>query len=1378
MENVVSLLIKQRPFSFLLGSGNENFSTTVNGFVDFDKYLMPSPRKTSENETVRAESGDRVSVLETVPEYGSFSVVPPPPMYSEPVESLSNKIHPPADQAVILNKKEPSSTPEGLSLEKRNSGLTDIPPPLLETEVASTSQDAEEKDHDSGFDQSPEILSTPPTGPLEDVSEQSWENADSGSSLDVISAIPPPIDFASTCPLTPPYQFANLAVVPPDGFVEERDPEQTKPRKKLNVSGDSFPWMNEPQVPLNVTVPLAVSGDTGKHPELEMVNNDKEIQFGENVQTIPKPEGYGGTLTQSGPVVETAGSSVAQESKCEGSEKPCKPELEEAKEIIELTVGKGNSKENQGLDTKPVKSEPKPKPDKMVKGANVQKEPIPEGQQFLSNSLNASIAVTQLEPHIEAQAVSGTMIEDGARSSCVLSVPRDSARSELPAEPVKLDQQFKQEKPKTRAKPVKVVEGPNPSSFTPSLEVSKRKALGEPVKTEAEPKTETKHDKGTLVRETEAQVRAHLASSFTLPMQEVRPKQAVAPAKPEVQAKGEHQVTSNKQVTYGKATGVEGGAKVDVQPFIASSKEPFIEQVLRAKPEKIQSSFVEEVITQQMQPEVEASLNAVYQELSESSLDSQEIASQSSFPSQETAWTLINVGEENGVVEAPVTPETKATRSSYDSPRDLEDRLQEPDKGATSPSSSFGKPNADTAPKPNQEVTALQSKDPSFEDVIVAQTKQVEFLSYNQFEELLKMASVEDLVEDIARTANKNDDIVESQYSLSESSSTRTDVDSELRLDLSSLRQSSEPPRPPSCSPPATTPKSSILPSPRDLLSDRSTESGISIHEETKIPSDSVKPVGDKETQVQDGDSINNTSTAGKPQTREKPSKMTVKLQRPLSMPSGILRDFKGETVSEAQQSVPDSDSRKSSSSDSTGVSSLSYLPSSPVESGSTGDPIELPKPPPFTVPPLRRYSDLASDLSFISSAAKAAEKTQESETKTDAPTKSANLVLKRSAASVEERPRSWMAPETSSSKRSTMWSSAFKPVSFDAQAKKAARPVAFDAKLFSATSVSANVPTATNITGVGISEIASTTERRTSPRELEKSPQNTPVFREKLSRESTVPLTVAKEETSSRNQPVSTVTNVNPLLKTEPRETKYEIVLSKNSSESQGASEDNQSKSSKVLSGSASIREQIMRDASVGNRVTRPRPQSAIVGGSKFQILPKDTKLPINTKGGWADVKKLAALQTAGVKTKTPRTHTKRQSDEPSTADIPALVVAKPLQPVNAQDDANPEALKPQTVNKPGKRLLALKKEDLKPPKNEPLPVKAADLKPEHLKATDITLEPVTDSTSLPIVVMRTKTADQDPAKRHSMPAYIIEGAGRNPPSKRNAGGGQVRVC
>jgi len=608
----------------------------------------------------------------------------------------------------------------------------------------------------------------------------------------------------------------------------------------------------------------------------------------------------------------------------------------------------------------------------------------------------------------------------------------------------------------------------------------------------------------------------------------------------------------------------------------------------------------------------------------------------------------------------------------------------------------------------------------------------------------------------------------------------------ELSLDLSSLRQSPEPPRPPSSSPPTVSPRSSSVPSPVALLdSARSTDSGFATLEKPKNPSfldskppqptslsnssdktagesnvsitagvsndrnDSKPPASQTKEKV-DSDSIQTTSIPGRPPVARKPP--NVKLQRPLSMPAGILGVFKSNTVqdksksagsdlkeSEAHQEktkLAKSDSRASSSSDSSGISSPSPA-SSPVQMST----VDMPKPPPFTVPPLRRYSDLAADLSFISSAAKAAEKANESETKVDGPPKPPNVLLRRNTGTAPaERPRSWVGPEAEAKQRPRMWSSAFKPVSFDAQAKKGARPVDFQVKSFSAPpSVPSkpSAPSAVHSTSsvhreAPVTQTLGTKQPATdnsTQKEVEKSLKQAPMVPEQPSvvsaGKSTAPVSLsARDERSSSNQAVKYDSKVqrtpsNPQTKeTDSGKTKYEIIYSNTSSTSKSAPKVQSDKtdggshiSSKYMSNSAALRDQIMRDQSrAQSKVARDRPQSAIVMGSKFQILPANDKSQSKNGMSPPDAKTPVSIQPKGLSW----THTKQQTNDQS--------ITKP-------DVPPPNPL----------------------PKTQP-PVKRA----------------VPDSKPLSAVVMRTKTAEQsDPTKRHSLPTYIIEGAERKPPVK-----------
>ena len=1350
------------------------------------------------------------TALETVPEHASTPVVPPPPMYSETPEFSRSESLLHTEPAVKSNKKEPAFNSQDLSSEASSPSLVDIPPPFLETEVTSTSHNSEEKDRDSGLDQSPVNFNISPTaGPSGNLPVQSWEEPDSGSSLDVISAIPPPMDFATTRPLTPPCQFANPTVAPPAGFVEE-EREQATPRKKLNVSEALFPWMNEPQAPINATILLAVSAGKKDAPGVEEVNGEQKFHTDEKmlnkeasvvvpITTISVNEDIQ-TQSAGKPELKTKHDVVLQEQQVKANvavsevprmkhpralssdEKdksvvPQKVEIPEPNEIkmdevVVLNIGSMETKQS-GLQQFP---------DAVSRPVPPENEGVP---QLKPSSFYPSMEVARLEsqnkpekPETQVKPVTVAKeaeVKVDAESPSSVNISRNIARPELLVKPVKLKPKVKPENQETQVAPQVVnVEAHTPSlnnisrdNVMPELEVEAVK-LEPPVKPD---KTETKPYPFTLVKETRVNVEAYAPSSF-IPAAE----QPIEPEKPETRAEP---ITSVKEAEN------EVEPKVDVSQSFNSSVdvsrvEPQFKNekpVLQVKPEKLRSCSVEEVITPQSKSMVERSLKT----LVDSSLP--EVKSGINKPVQESAITIFTVGKDD-VVEAPVTPETKATPSSYDKIKDLEERLLELDKEPVPSSTYLRTSQSKVIPAASQE-PKVESKEPFAEEVIVAETKRVEFSSYEQFEELLKLDNEAKPMNEVANVENnekKGDAIVGKQHPQRENSSSPKDIDTDLHLDLSSLRQSPEPPHPPSSSPPAPSVAhwSSVLPSPRELLSDRSTESGISINEERKRPN-AVDPIGDKESKPVQVHSIpaevqRITSAVSKPHAIEKPQK----LRRPLSMPAGVLRDFKSEIVQERNKSATESDSRKSSLSDSTGVSSSS-LPSSPVEIDNTAS-VELPRPPPFTVPPLRRYSDLAADLSFISSAAKkATEKSHEDETKPSAPPKPVNLALKRSSISVVERPRSWMGPETdNNNKRSVMVPSAFKPVSFESQRKKVAKPVDFNIKSFNAPSTVPSAPSV-NSASVGHGDVSSTekVQARSSPKEVEKPAKHTPVVtikpRENSVGTSDAPVVspLAKEESPSIHQPVSTGTKGHPQVKkTESRETKYEIVFSNNSSETQSASKGGSHPPSRDLSSSASLREQIMRDASGGNKVTRTRPQSAIVSGSKFQIWPADDKSSSSTGANWADVKKLAALQTGAVKSGD-APWLKRQASEPSKPDLPHIAT-KPPHPGKAVD------IKPQPVktanNKPQPVKAAdVKMQPVKTPDLTPQPVKTADIRLHPVKAADIKPQPAVNSRPLPNVVMRTKTGQQDPTKRHSMPTYIIESADRKPTPKTNSSGGQV---
>ena len=409
-------------------------------------------------------------------------------------------------------------------------------------------------------------------------------------------------------------------------------------------------------------------------------------------------------------------------------------------------------------------------------------------------------------------------------------------------------------------------------------------------------------------------------------------------------------------------------------------------------------------------------------------------------------------------------------------------------------------------------------------------------------------------------------------------------------------------------------------------------------------------------------------------------------------------------------------------------------------------------------------------------------EKSQESVSKPSTPPKPINTALKRSSFSVEERPLSGMGPDTNN-KRPGMFSSAFKPVSFSVPGKPVARPVEFNAKQF-------NTPTALPAAPSANNHVVSINEKlqvKSSLKTSDEPQKPTPVETEKPEGNSKSVSSLAPEvsplstdKTTRAHQPTSIDANNNPLSKrSEPHETKYEIAFSGSPSETQIAFQDKLNKavsgsrqSSKNVSGSSSIREQILRDASGGNRVTRPRPQSAVFGGSKFQVLSSDEKTTGIDGGNWADVKKLAALQSGSTKG-VGASWVKRQANEPSNPDLPH-VAPKPApqeKTVTVKLHSREVESKTQPVNTVGGKQQQQVVADTKKH-----PVKTTDTTPQPVKSTaDVTTQPAVNNGSLANVVVRTKTGPHDLTKRHSMPTYIIEGAGGNQPLKVSGGGKQV---
>ena len=1531
-------------FHIFSGSPGESFPVTVNGFVGIRKYLAPSQTQTIENEIGQSAEFQNPAVwsrteaaLATVPEHDSISVVPPPPMYSETPKSSSSEIRLQTEPTVVSNKRDLAFIFPDLSNKVNTLSFPNIPPPLLETEATSTSQHSEERGRDSGLDETPENLDiSPPSDSSENVPVQSWEDVDSGSNLDVVSTIPPPVDFAATRPLTPPCQFVNATVAPPEGFVEEevkeKEPEKAQPRKKSNVSEALFPLMNNPQAPVNTTAPLAVSLDNEGAPEDQIPQ--QTLQDGE--MFVNHGDGTKSKDSSTSAVVSITSIVASQghqsQSEGESSTKELRPKdvEQEVKGVREVS----NIELLEALS---------------CDGRSTQKVELPE-----SNAIKTDEGAVESVSSIKSECSGSRNTSDPLTNTVRPEVkPKPMRRSvqkeeELLVKPVKLEVQVKPEKQETEEEPVKVVKEEAgvtvevhtfPVSHLPGegtkpelgLEVVEIKPT---VKSE---KTETSNQ-STLIKDEKVDFEAYTTSSCDPAVNDKEKLDETENVK--VQVKPEKLKSSANPGTIVQEK--EMKLKVDASRCSGdlSIKPPQFEKVQPASPvesvksENVESHDVQEVIVTQLRPVLESSIKAVDKEqrvFAVSSLNEAVLEANTSLPKATT--TIDPIGNNAVILESLVTPETKTTPSPHDKFKDLAERLQELDEGSGPSISNSKTPGNSKAVSAADHEPTVPSKDHLVEDVIVAETNQVEFSLYNQFEELLKLDNKE--MKAVAAGSKVKEDlpvnaIVEEQYPPYQGPSSNEAPDSDLHLDLSSLQKSPEPPGPPSSSPPsvAVPPRSSILPSPRELLSDGSTESGISLTEEPRGPTTmythektEYKPVQTSHTQ-----SARDTATARQHSTEEKPAKAPFKLQRPLSMPARHLSNLTSDIVQKDVRSTVQSDSRKSSTSESTGVSSSS-LPSSPVESDQHGNTelVDSPKPPPFTVPPLRRYSDLAADLSFISSAAKATVKSREDASEASAPPKPINSFLKRNSFSIEERRRSWVGPETSSknreksqesvwkpsappkpinaalkrssfsveerpgssmgpeesskdveksqesvskpsappkpinaalkrssfsveerpgssmgpeesskdveksqesvskpsappkpinaalkrssfsveesariwmgpeannknasnvnNKRPGMFSSAFKPVSFNVPGKTVARPVEFNAKQFNTATSAPGPPSANN-------HVVTTNEKLQAKSSLKTSdePQKpTPVEAEKAEGNSKSVSSLAPDvsplstdKTTHAHQPTSTDAKSNPQSKkVEPHETKYEIVYPGSPSETQSASQDHLNKtgsgsrqSSKNVPGSNSVREQILRDASGGNRVSRARPQSAVFGGSKFQVLSADEKTTGMNGGNWADVKKLAALQSGSAKG-VGASLVKKQANEPNNPDLPH-VAPKPVpheKNVNVKLHSREVESKTQPLNTASGRQQQEVVADTKKH-----PVKTTNTTPQPVKSTAVvTPQPAVNNGSLPNVVMRTKTGPHDLTKRHSMPTYIIEGAGGNQPLKVSGGGRQV---
>ena len=1339
---------------FCLGNG------PTNGVVEFEKYLVPSPRQSVIKGEISIEPSDRMSVLATVHEHASFPVVPPPPLYSElSSECSSNEILPPREPVAlsIRNEVEVVIKPT----------VHDVPPLFLETESIITSQDNEEKDHDSECDQSSEGVSKSPKAGL----TIPFDDSDSGSIVDGISAIPPPFDFASTRPITPPCQFANPTVDPPVEFTKVHEADKTRLCRVEYIS-----WMREDQVPLNAK-------GRGTNRELEMISSKDMIKLDHNIEeTSPSDENSQkktdeilgtnvviGTRTgdqqyenqsiekRSVPVANfesyrelekpavevnvgaandtSLGMGLSTDLSRKKNERPVTMQSLDlqaaANTLNEVGNGKVNSKtEEQIRISKRVKPEPKRKPYNFVKQ-------------------NSGVHVSTNPESLQMKQPQTTEIIEHSLSS--VREHRGPLNQQRQFEVEKFDQNLEPEKPEIKDKLMEVFEG----SFTENAQSNWAARENQIVNTE---NSESVSDALTLERKVQREVPPAMFGGTST--QSFIPEWII-PTKPLPLSKAKQPDTKSDpgtKVLVNSKLGVQQCALSRLHSSTVSNggeqEDTPVKPIYQAKLDNRDSC---DDMKQMTTEEGRTSLDALNYKNSETTQDKYE----QKYENKDANVAVDDVGGGNVFMEAFVTPQTKPTNSPHDRLRELEGMLKELDKEASSSTSYH--PHASERQGRSEE---LPTKSKPVEKVVVFEPRQEQ--------ERQELNSEGEWTMDVTLLARQREGSVfveQLEDSDTERSQLRTGIDSELRLDLSSVQEAHVLQRPPSSSPPTTTPMSFTLHSPSELYSDRSTESGISLSEESKLSCDSSGPLRDKENvAVQTCSTQTELQSDGDVVSENVEATETCRSIKPTNESSGVRAEsFSNDTITVTDSNLSDSTSGSSPS-----------CPSSPVETINT---VELSKPPPFTAPPLRHHPDLASDLGLTSSAAEVTEKEHESETKPEASSKPGESLLGQSTVSVVERPRSWVGPEVNN-KRSIMWTSAFKPISFVEQGKKVAHPVSFQVKPFTGTS--SVEPFVQPIVGSGEVTVTGSSLDESS-KDISLDQENT---------QENARITTNSPAFKESHQTVSTDANNNPILKKpESFNSKGENVsFSSNFFETQRSPKDCQIKSVKAgtdsmpstdsSSSAASIRDQIMRDSMVGHRAQRSRPFSAIVDSSKFQVLTAGPKSSIKTGGSWADVKKRAAYQVAGMgKTEnSSHEHASVQEDKLIKPDLrhPA---AKPPRTILAENPRQKELQRidnnKDLVDAHDKSLAQVKVVDAQATPGQPTKTGSNSFPLAFNKSfasTENVKQGKAVDSALPTVIMRTKTGKEDPSKRHSMPAYIIQGNDRQP-SKTSVSGGQVRV-
>ena len=1083
----------------LLGAA-DGFPVTMNGFIGMHEIgmfaangvndaraqaIQAGPDEEQESKDHSTTKAKPEVSLAPVPEQEAFPVVPPPPLYSEPESSL--------DAKQLNADKTPRVSPAVVS----NSGFVDVPPPVIEAQTVRTISENDVKNHNSGFDQGPESITiTPPLDQANDFPLGHREDPDSGSSLDMVSTIPPPADF-ETWPLTPPCQFANPTVAPPEEFVnseeikkEEGQPKEEKFQKKLYINEGLFPWMDETQAPFNATIPSEVSKDTENGWVVVDVNTKESTPVDENHSeySVDKEAVETKTVTSVSDVLHT---SIAQERVDNHGGVSTAPEIIEKTEKTPVTekqsLGPQRSvfcdKNKDMLTSQAIdmKESGQVETNEVIVTNLSSKHGEHSGSKQFSNTIIKPVkpegGSVSISKETEIQVDTGVNAQQYSLPPRTQDVKQElsaePAKPALQVKPTKPELQVKAEKPAVTEKPVTIIQEAEvkvaPAAVNLHTELARPDpqvergnfdhAKPEKPEIKAKPVQPIKEAEGAF--DFRSNTRAEAAkqeldvSLKQLKENALNSEKPEAPAKPShlvkdkdfnpdaVVVKVESPVIPEKRQSNMKPTAfvTEAEVKVDTRQVgplsINSSVEvsrpninvPPVEQDQQVKPElleQVETFSIEEVITQQSKPEVQMCFTSFKEDQDDHPTDPPQsmrngVASvvRQVVTAQETPVKTVSTERKEMVEEVLVTPETKLVSSPDDKLKDLEAKLQKLDEETVPSSPNFNKLESKALPTPYMDATpAVQTKDPFSEDIIVSEMKKVESSDYEYYEALFKMETTEKSTGEVktVQPVQKVNVVPERQPSVQGSSTTHVNPNSELSLDLTSFRQSPELPRPPSSSPPATSPRGSTLPSPVALSSDRSTDSGFSPSEEPKGPAspdtkmfgvNSLSTSGTVAVQAQtviasdtlseerhpkSAQAFSATQTdvqvdtgseqIAKPHITKRPVDVSSKLQRPLSMPAGIVTgDLKSQVV-QVKGKTTEPQSRKSSSS----YSSDGFSPSpgtSPVDSSKT-EPADLPKPPPFTVPPLRRYSDLTTDLSFISSAAKAAEKSNVSEVKAE----------------------------------------------------------------------------------------------------------------------------------------------------------------------------------------------------------------------------------------------------------------------------------------------------------------------------------------------------------------------------------------------------------